>query len=202
MDGGLPSRLSLGHRRPIRCGRVVVRRLDGPRRAQLRPCCSWHLGASRADCGTGHVSLRHTDRFVEPRRTARTDRPCGRNRTRRYTPRRKRTCVVVSSVGLRMANPAMIRSGCMPSIHANIASSASCRLVQLAGRSTWFQAAEERFGHRQRCSACDPRFPGDSGGRSACGLGQYEPRCAPVEDAGRIDASDRQLRCALAITMS
>ena len=52
---------------------MVVRRFDGPCRAQLGGRSSWHLGASCSDCRTGHISPRHAPRPVEPRRTAGTD---------------------------------------------------------------------------------------------------------------------------------
>jgi len=67
---------------------MVVRRFDGPRRAQLRCRSSWHMGASRTDRRTGHISPRHPGRPVEPRRTAGTDCRRGRHRTRGYTPGR------------------------------------------------------------------------------------------------------------------
>jgi hypothetical protein len=71
---------------------MVVRRFDGPRRAQLGGCSYWHLGARRTDCRTGHISPRDAGRPAEPRRTARTECRRGRNRTRRYASRRTPTC--------------------------------------------------------------------------------------------------------------
>jgi hypothetical protein len=71
---------------------VVVRRSDRPRRAQLRPRSSWRFGTGRADRRTGHFSPGHAGRPVEPWRTTDADCRRGRNRTCRYTPKRKRTC--------------------------------------------------------------------------------------------------------------
>jgi hypothetical protein len=51
-------------RRPGRRARMVVRRFDGPRRAQLRGRSSWHLGARRTDCRTGHISPRDAGRLL------------------------------------------------------------------------------------------------------------------------------------------
>src|SRR5688572_24277155 len=61
---------------------------DGPRRAQLRGRSSWHLGARRTDCRTGHIRPPRCWSPAEPRRTARTECRRGRTRTRRYASRR------------------------------------------------------------------------------------------------------------------
>src|SRR5215212_1868898 len=62
----------------------------------------------------------------------------------------------------------MMRAGLyQPSIEAKIASSASCRLVQVPVDQLGFQAAEERFGHGVVVAVADR-----SGGGCRAGVGE------------------------------